>query len=183
MKKLKRVGLYGLSGVGKSSTIQQLVSDTDDVFHMDGTAFILQASNLSLDEFKRCPESLKHQYREQAIDLAFKHQNRINKHFLTAGHLAFPDVSGSINSVMTDKDKQFYTEFIYMDLPAELIYNRQQNDPNKKRNYSFDVITNWLTFEKNELTRVCEEENIPLYLLKETDMDLCIKFINKVIKS
>ena len=82
---------------------------------------------------------------------------------------------------MTEKDKTFYTDYIYLNLPAETILQRQQNDRDKKRNYSARTISNWVAFELQELKQFCKKQNLNLHILQTTDSKECVDFISNYI--
>jgi hypothetical protein len=118
-----------------------------------------------------------------------KHENRAfpasfqkcpvvwSKHIIIDGHLVFAKGENEFENVMTEKDKIFYTDYIYLNLPTESILQRQQNDRDKKRNHSAKTITNWVAFELQELKQFCDNNSLNLRILETTDNKECVEFI------
>lgn len=178
---LKRIGLYGISGVGKTTLLKEITGRTDQIVWFEGAKLVLEAAGLSLDSFKKLSEKEKYVFREKAIDIAFARQLQVQKSIIIDGHLAFATGECQYENIMTENDKSFYTQFIYLELDPEIVMQRQQNDLTKKRVYSRDTIANWIAFEKQELEMVCKENNIPLCVVKNESYEHCIEVILNAI--
>lgn len=181
MNHLKRIGLYGISGVGKTTVLKEVSTRTDHIIWLEGAKLIMEAACLSLDEFKRLSVNDKYKFREKAIDIAFARQVSDQKSVIIDGHLAFATNESLFENIMTEKDKTFYTQFIYLEVDPLVVLQRQQNDLNKKRIYSLETIANWIEFEKQELEQACIENNIALHILKNESLDNSVDFILKAI--
>jgi len=130
-----------------------------------------------LEQFKKLSDTEKYFLREKAIDKAFEIQTKESKHIIIDGHLVFAKGEIEFENVMTEKDKTFYTDYIYLNLPTETILQRQQNDSAKKRNHSAKTISNWVAFELQELKQLCKKHNLNLHILQTTDNKECVEFI------
>lgn len=183
MHTLKRIGFYGVSGVGKTTTLSIFSKCQSNTIWLEGTELVLEAANLSLPEFKKLPESEKYFFREKAICRAFEIQKTENQHIIIDGHLAFPKNENDFEDVMTEMDKIFYTDFIYLKLSPKIILGRQQNDILKRRNYSIETISNWIDFEVTKLQKVCFERNINLLTIESENTDDYVKSILKTINN
>lgn len=183
MHTLKRIGFYGISGVGKTTTLSIFSKRQSNTIWLEGTGLVLEAANLSLPEFKKLPESEKYFFREKAICKAFEIQRTENEHIIIDGHLAFPKSENNFEDVMTEMDKIFYTDFIYLKLNPEIILERQKNDIIKKRNYSIKTISNWIDFEITQLQKVCLKHNINLLTVESEDTNDYIEAILKTINN
>lgn len=182
MESLKRIGLYGVKGVGKttiSKEVNRLASNA--LVWLEGSRLVLEAAKVPLTEFKRLPEEKKHLFREQAIEKAIEVQLIENKHILIDGHLVFPKGEDEFENVMTDKDNLFYTDFVYLKFPPKVILQRQKDDLIKKRIYPLKTIKNWIEFEISELEKVCKSNKINLHILEDKSNSYCIDFILNLI--
>lgn len=177
MDTLKRIGLYGVSGTGKTTILKEVSKLTSDVIWLEGSRLVTEAAGLTLEQFKKLTEKEKYFFRESAIDRAFEIQRTENKHIIIDGHLVFVKGENEFENVMTLKDEIFYTDYIYLSLPAEVILQRQQNDSDKKRNYSATTIANWAAFELQELKQFCDKRNLNLHILQTVDKNECVEFI------
>ncbi|HRI33064.1 MAG TPA: ATP-binding protein [Saprospiraceae bacterium] len=184
MQSLKRIGLYGVSGTGKTTILKRLMQLTSSVIWLEGASLVLDAAKLTLDEFKRLPEIEKYHFREMAILNALEIQRSQKQHIIIDGHLAFAKGENEFENVMTEKDKEFYTDFIYLKLSAGTVLERQRSDFVKKRDFSLDTIIKWTEFELSELNIVCRIRNINLHIIESENNQYCVDFIiNKLINS
>ncbi len=177
MGNLKRIGLYGVSGTGKTTILKEVSKLTSNVIWLEGSQLVINSAGLTLEQFKKLSETEKYFYREKAIDKAFEIQMKEGKHIIIDGHLVFAKGESEFENVMTEKDKTFYTDYIYLNLPTETVLQRQQNDSNKKRNYTAKTISNWVAFELQELKQFCNKHNLNLHILQTTDSKKCVELI------
>ena len=181
MNKLKRIGLYGISGTGKTTILKEVANATSNLIWLEGSRLVTDAEGLTLEEFKKLSDSEKYFFREKAIERAFEIQTKENKHIIIDGHLVFVKGETEFENVMTKADAIFYTDYIYLNLPTEIILQRQQNDTERKRNHNANTISNWTAFELNELKLFCNNNNLPLHILETADTKQTVDFICKYI--
>lgn len=180
--KLKRVGVYGISGTGKTSIVKLVEKYSDNTIWLEGSRLVLEAANMTLEEFKRqTTDDEKYAIRERAIKIAETIQAQEQKHIVLDGHLAFVNKNGVFENVMTNQDQLFYTHFIYLKLTPKVVWSRQQNDTSKKRNYSLQTIEEWMKFEEKELLNAAMTYNINFSLLENEDLDTCVSYVLSVI--
>lgn len=177
MGNLKRIGLYGVSGTGKTTILKEVSKLTSNAIWLEGSQLVINAAGLTLEQFKKLSDNEKNYFREKAIDKAFEIQKKEGKHIIIDGHLVFAKGENEFENVMTEKDKIFYTDYIYLNFPTETILHRQKNDRDKKRNHSEKTIKNWVAFELQELKLFCNNNNLKLHILETTDNNDCIEFI------
>jgi adenylate kinase len=182
MDNLKRIGLYGVSGTGKTTILKEVIKLTSNVIWLEGSQLIINAAGMTLEQFKKLNDKEKYFFREKAIDAAFEIQSKENKNIIIDGHLVFAKGENEFENVMTEKDKTFYTDYIYLNLQTEIILQRQQNDNNKKRIHSANTISNWVTFELQELKQFCHDHNLNLSILQSIDKKECVEFICNYVK-
>lgn len=181
MSWLKRIGFYGVSGSGKTTILKSLMPFTSNTIWLEGAAQVLKAAQLPLSDFKKLSALEKYHFRAMAITNALQLQTENKHHIIIDGHLAFASGENEFEKVMTEHDKQFYTDFIYLKLSPTIILERQQQDLSRNRNYSLSTIHNWINVELEELHKVCTERNINLHILESEDNSICIQFILNII--
>jgi adenylate kinase len=181
MQWLKRIGFYGVSGVGKTTILKSLMPFTANTIWLEGAAQVLKAAQLTLHDFKKLSASEKYHFRTMAIANAFEIQTENKQHLIIDGHLAFANGENEFENVMTENDKRFYTDFIYLKLAPAVILERQQQDLSRNRNYSLSTIHNWIDFELKALQKVCTERNIVLHILESENNSTCIHSILKIL--
>lgn len=177
MNNYKRIGLYGVSGTGKTTimkAVSQLVTET---IWLEGSKLITNTAGLNLEFFKKLSDKEKYFYREKAIVAAEKIQNTQRKHIVIDGHMVFVKGEDNFENVMTDKDASFYTDYIYLNLPPEVIFERLQSDKSRVLKYTERVIKNWIDFELQEIVAFCKKQNVNLKILNSTNLNECVKAV------
>ncbi len=177
----RRVGLYGVSGCGKTTLLRDFIKTRDDYYWIEGSRAVLLPLNNDLDKFKKLSTEDKYIYREKAIDYAEEILEIEKKNIIIDGHYCFMKDKISYENVMTDKDRKFYTDFIYMDLRPELVLERQRKDKLKKRNYSLEQIKEWISFERSELKKECERCRIRFFTITGDDNISNIDMIKRIL--
>lgn len=177
MQKFKRIGLYGVSGTGKTTILKEVVKKVNKVIWLEGSKLISEAADMSLDEFKKLPFNEKYFFREKAIERAWEIQKEKKQHIIIDGHLLFAKGESEFENVMTEKDADFYTEYIYLKLPAQVVMERIQNDKKRNRDYSLTTIYRWAEAELKQLSAFCSERNIPLTVLSTEDLRESVNFL------
>lgn len=182
MENLKRIGVYGISGAGKTTILEKVSKLTSNLKWLEGSKLILDVAGLELDKFKKLSEFKKYFYREKAINKAFEIQNREKINIIIDGHLAFPKGETGFENVMTKRDVIFYTDYIYLNLPPEIIFQRIQSDSLRKQNYSIKTLSNWAKFELRILKIFCKSHKLNLTILEAEDTQNTVNFICKYMR-
>jgi adenylate kinase len=183
MEALKRIGFYGVSGVGKTTILKEVRNVTSNVIWLEGSKLVINAAGVELSEFKKFSNAEKYFFREKAIESALEIQSTANKHVIIDGHLVFPKSETEFENVMTSQDASFYTDYIYLKLSPELILQRQENDTMRKRSYSSNTIANWIKFELLELEQFCNSARLPLHIIESADTKDAVEFICNIIEA
>lgn len=177
MQKFKRIGLYGVSGTGKTTILKEVVKKVDNAIWLEGSKLLSEAAEMPLEEFKKLNSKEKYVFREKAIEKAWEIQEEKNKHIIIDGHLVFAKGESEFENVMTEKDATFYTEYIYLKLPAQVVMDRIRNDKKRNTDYSVTTIYRWAEVELKQLSAFCSEKNIPLTILNKEDLQESVIFI------
>lgn len=183
MTRLKRIGLYGISGVGKTTLLQAIDLEQVQTIWLEGSRLVLESANLDLSEFKQLPESEKIYHRECAIARAFDIQQEAQKHIVIDGHLAFAKGPKEFENVMTQADRRFYTDFIYIELPPSIVFERQQGDAQRVRSFSVETLAAWIENEKQALIKACLETGANIHFLTDVTLQAGKQFIVDTINS
>ncbi len=115
-----------------------------------------------LAAFQKLDEEHKSHWREVAIDTIGKNCLASGKTAVVAGHFMFwqeGDQAGQ--RVYTRNDLNTFTNIIYLDIPAEIVAQRRQNDTLRSRSTaSVEHLRNWQKVEKIELRDLCRQHSI-----------------------
>lgn len=181
MTKIK-IGLYGISGVGKTTLLSSFVS-SNAITTIEGSTAIDKVTHGGLDVFKNLSAAEKTILREKAIHYLQEVHRNNKRHTIVGGHYSFPSTEG-FNTVWSHADAKFYDIIFYLHKPAHFILNQQVLDKSRIRNNTIEQITNWQFFEISEFSRVCRLEKIPFILLDGTKPDVTLKkkIVHKISK-
>ncbi|KAI0008584.1 uracil phosphoribosyltransferase-domain-containing protein [Xylariaceae sp. FL0662B] len=166
-KKATVVGLYGISGCGKSFLLNQLKQELgqEHFAFYDGSAMISTLVPGGLPVFKAMDEPRKKHWRGVAIDKVGEEAFDSGKTAIVAGHLTFwSNKENAAVPVYTENDLHTYTHILYLDIPTEIIAKRRQEDKERTRQYTpVEILHQWQSTEKNLLVDLCRNNNIPCW--------------------
>ena len=173
------VGLYGVSGCGKSHLLNQLeqkLGHTDFAFY-EGSKMIETTVPGGLEAFDGMEEPDQEHWRKRAIDRIGKECADSNKVGVVAGHFMFwPEEKQVGRPACTDRDLKVFTHILYLDVSAEIVAEHRHYDPKKIRPpASVHHLRNWQREEKIQLTNLCPQHGILLSLMtpRQGEMTLC----------
>lgn len=159
------VGIYGISGCGKTTLIEHLkksLGERDFAF-FDGSQILSSLVHGGLAAFKQKPDVEKAVYREitiQHIAGACQSSRRVG---IVAGHLTLWTGTGAME-VHTQADLETYTHILYLDTPAETIAEYRLNDRKRNRpEISVDDLRRWQWSEKSRAKTLCRHHGIMFF--------------------
>lgn len=162
-----RIGLYGVSGAGKTTIAKELNRLFHSLRYIDGSTVIDKVTPGGLIKFKQLPESQKISQRKKAIDWLNNLFKKERQHLIVTGHYSFwNDVTPSV--AWTSSDASFYDLIIYFESDPDLVLdrlNKKNNNDNDTKFKSCEV-NEWVSFEKKSLTRVCAENDIHFFTIR-----------------
>ncbi|KAG8665220.1 hypothetical protein FPOAC2_14133 [Fusarium poae] len=180
------IGLYGISGSGKSFLLEYLrqkLSPAEFIL-FEGSDKIASLIPGGLEAFHKLDAQDKSNLRGQAIDAIRKESLDSGRTAIVTGHLMFwkeQDASGQL--VYTSNDLATFTHIIYLNMPVGLISQRCLNDEQKHRIVmSHDHLRRWQETEISLLRNLCRENHILFCSIANADallpktMDLILHF-------
>lgn len=164
----KIVGIFGISGTGKSSLCREISSFDNNYAVFRGSEVIakLIPQGQKFDDFSIIE---KHRVR---LDVVKKIQHDAllsDKILLIDGHYCFIK-NDEIDIAWTEIDGRMYSAIFYLDLNADAVLLQHKNDKSRERLYSRDQIIKWLEIEKQGLEKVCKINNIPFFIINDSEI-------------
>ncbi|WP_252180117.1 ATP-binding protein [Endozoicomonas sp. 4G] len=159
-----RIGIYGVSGVGKTTLTQRLEKYSHSVQVIDGSRVIDAVSEGGLAVFKRKSLQEKAKDRFRAIDYFQSVFVKAEKHLVIAGHYSFLKVDG-FEDAWTDADADFYDVIFFLHKSPEAILLQCQSDVSRNRDFTLQQIEQWQVYEWQSLQAVCSANTIDLHQL------------------
>jgi phosphoserine phosphatase/uracil phosphoribosyltransferase/adenylate kinase len=156
------IGLYGISGSGKSFLLKQLQQKLDPAlfFLLEGSDKIASLVHGGLKAFHELDEEGKMHQRCQAIDAIKRESYDSGRSAIVTGHLALWE-SGSIQPIYTSNDLDAFTHIIYLDIPANVISQRRLNDDKRDRTgISPENLHQWQETEIAMMRELCRNHHI-----------------------
>jgi uracil phosphoribosyltransferase/adenylate kinase/phosphoserine phosphatase len=178
-KKAVVVGIYGIQGCGKTTLLNQLKEslDQEHFSFYDGSQKIANLVTGGLEAFKQLPEQKKVDWRQLAISTIGKESSDSGKVAIVAGHfMLWSEEKEAVENVYTKTDLNVFTHILYLDVPAEKVYEQRLRDSERRRPFiSVDNLKKWQEDEKTQLRRLCYQHGILLSFLSPDEM-----LVNKV---
>ncbi|TID18320.1 PRTase-like protein [Venturia nashicola] len=168
------VGIYGISGCGKSHLIKELrtalsVEDQDcpDFEYYDGSAIIARVTEGGLAAFQAMSPEKQNDHRKLAIDAIRQECADTGRIGVVAGHyMLYSDERQTPEIIATANDLSTFTHILYLDVPAETVAQRRRDDQNKQRGHlHVNRLQDWKVKEQKALRTVCRENNILFSIL------------------
>jgi uracil phosphoribosyltransferase/phosphoserine phosphatase/adenylate kinase len=163
------IGLYGVSGCGKTFLLNQLKTKFHDyktpIAFYDGSQVIDSVVPGGINTFLAAEDPEQKEWRRSAIE-SIKEKTRLSGGAaVVAGHFLLWDPQTQTgNAVYTENDLQTYTHILYLNVSSDVIYQRRRDDQKKARpQLSRENLERWQEAEKDELRQVCPRHDI-LYM-------------------
>lgn len=158
------IGLYGISGCGKTFLLKKLAQclGKEEFEFYEGSEKIDTLVPGGLSAFGGLSEDRKSYYRCRAIQEIARDALLKKRTAVVAGHYMFPnDSPTNLTSVWTASDAEIFTHIIYLAVPIEIVASRRLSDQTKARpSISSDDLLHWQDTEIKELRSICCNEGI-----------------------
>lgn len=169
---IKVIGLYGISGSGKSFILNDLkqILKLERFCFYEGSELIAEIVPGGLETFQEQDEQSKTRWRELAINKVREHCSKTRKTAIVAGHFMFwPEHQECGQVVYTKSARATYSHILYLNVPAQIIEQHCHNDMARRRQpASAAHLLKWQKSEQTQLRSLCREHNI-LFSLVSSD--------------
>ncbi|KAI1666422.1 hypothetical protein L13192_10106 [Pyrenophora tritici-repentis] len=173
MAKPTIIGLYGISGSGKSYLLNHVKTEialqAQGFAFYDGSEVLAHVTPGGLDSFKLLDAAAKQSRIEAALALITQTCLDRGETAVVAGHYMFwnPGVV-----VAVEKDWQTYTHIVYLDTDPGVIAQRISADLTRHRVVvDEEGLRSWQDKEKEDLRAICREKGILFTTLREKPGD------------
>jgi phosphoserine phosphatase/adenylate kinase len=165
------IGLYGVSGTGKTA-LCQMIEETSPLLKMvDGSALMDELIPGGLAAFKQMDAAEQYRQRERVLREIEARYRTAPYHTIVAGHYSFMKPDGRYEVAWTDADGDVYDLILCIDADANQIIEQCRIDTGRRRlQFSADQLQAWQTFELQNLETECMERNIPFARITEPDL-------------
>jgi uracil phosphoribosyltransferase/phosphoserine phosphatase/adenylate kinase len=168
------IGIYGISGCGKSYRLEQLKQDATlqaqrFVFY-DGSELIDKVTPGGLEAYKAMEKDQKDGYIEAALDRLSAECQANKKTAVVTGHCMLwnPKKEPKHLNVSTEKDWETYTHMIYLNVSPEVVAQRIEDDRTRTRMVTtVPELTDWQTKERIELGKMCWQRRVLFTTISE----------------
>lgn len=185
------VGIYGISGSGKSHILSQLREKHPEWRCLEGADVIeqaLEAKGQSFETFRTLDQDGKANIRNAAIHLIQAFRGVA----LVTGHCSFPahsvdDVESKISfeDVFTVGDGETYDFIYYLDTTADVVFQQRNADSSTAKRarpaLSVGAIEQWIEHEKATLKRECDSHGIQFETIQDLN-ELSVRLDERVIQ-
>ncbi|KAI1427763.1 uracil phosphoribosyltransferase-domain-containing protein [Xylaria sp. FL1777] len=162
------VGIYGIPGSGKTHLLHELEQrlGQENCKFYEGSHVIGSIVPGGLDEFRTSSEDGKSMWRQRAIEAIREDCVKSGKLGVVTGHFMFwPEGKETGQPVHTSRDWSTYTHILYLNVAAELISQRRQDDQRSRPEVSVNHLRKWQDTEMEEMRQLCRNHHILFFAL------------------
>lgn len=183
------LGIYGVSGCGKSYLAKQLKAQLDDSFvFYEGSDELAKRVSGDLDTFKQMDKDAQDVVRDQTIEGIRDECAAADKTGIITGHYMFwnantPSSGDGAQIAMTDVDKKIYTHILYLKTSPEIVVQQVAKDATRKR-HPFDAATiqECQTQEEQQLRSICQDNDILFATIRPDSLSQAVKYAQSTIQ-
>jgi adenylate kinase len=172
------VGIYGVSGCGKSYLVKQLEAKLgkEQFNFYDGSGMIAQIVPGGLEALQKLGAHERQRWRERAIDAIGKECADSGRVGIVAGHyILWLEGESEGEMVCSPNDLNTYTHILYLRVPPPIIAERRAADKQRARPpASVDHLHDWQEAEMTQLRNLCRHHGI-LFSMLSPDLNLLSK--------
>ncbi|CAB9526629.1 Inherit from ascNOG: Conserved hypothetical protein [Seminavis robusta] len=182
------VGLYGISGCGKSRALQDMKDERMEWRCLEGSQVIrdvLETQGRAMDDFQTSmTDGEKLATREEAA----KDIQEYPGVTIVAGHCSFPvekpDGTVAFEDVFSASDGETYDAIFYLVKPADLVAQQRRHDTGRARKeLSVQALTAWMEHETAHLREKCQQHGIYFEVVEQDTCDDCHQgLINRIVE-
>lgn len=173
------VGLYGISGSGKTFLLRRLSRLLDEKFFAfyEGSEVIASSIEGGLSVFHTLEEEQKIRQRAHAIERIKKECVQSGKTAIVTGHFTlWAEEQKAGHPVYTRNDMDTYTHIVYIDIPPDQIRQNRAVDTERHRpDISIEHLDKWQQDEKVQLRDQCYDNGVLFLLLHSEPTDLYLR--------
>jgi len=158
------VGVFGVTGVGKSTLLDHHVQAFPSDRHIGGSSVIKALiAPASVGEFDSWPEAEQARIRRQAIANLRVERDRTGGNLLVAGHFSLRNrSSGILEPVLTDEDHGFFDALVLLDGEAERVLAQTSGDRRPRHGQGLDAVREHLAFERALAATTAGHMGVPM---------------------
>lgn len=172
------IGLYGISGCGKTTLLEQVKQRLgEEYFHFeDGSGRLNKLVPGGIDAFQTLNELAKSRYRKQAIEAIGQECAHTGRIGMVAGHLLLREQGGP-QSVWTHSDENIYTHMFYLDVSPEVVEERRKKDTKERKHVELEDLRKWQEEEKTALGNLCYKHSILFSTVVDPPLEPALELI------
>lgn len=178
------LGIYGVSGCGKSCLAKQLKAQLPDSFvFYEGSDELAKRVPGGLEAFKQMGKDAQDLVRDETIEGIRDDCTISGKTGIITGHYMFWNANtlpsdANAQVAMTEVDKKIYTHILYLMTDPETVVQQVAQDATRKRHH-FDAATihEWQTQEEQQLRSICQNNDILFATIRPDFLPQAIKYV------
>ncbi len=167
------IGLYGISGVGKTSLCKEIERISPLFKLIDSSVFMDKIIPGGIEMFKKMSPPDKYRYREMVIREIDRRYRGETFHTIIAGHYCFLKSDGSYEVAWTNADSEVYDMFFCIRSEVAVLQKQRSCDNSKNRKcFSNDELEKWQENEIKGLAFECSKRGTPFLTLTSGELGL-----------
>lgn len=163
------VGVFGVSGIGKSTLLDAHVAQHPSDQHIGGSSIVKQIiAPHSTRELDSWPLERQVAVRDESIRRLRALRHDTPRVLLVAGHFTLRNrVSGELESILTAEDHAFFDALVHIDAPAEAVLAQSSGDARKRHGQTLAQVQAHLEFEREVAQQTAAHMQVPMVRIAE----------------
>lgn len=158
------VGVFGVTGVGKSTLLDRHVEACPWDRHVGGSSVIKALiAPASVRDFDRWPQVEQTSIRRRAIVELRRMRDRTEGALLVAGHFSLRNrASGILEPVLTDEDHDFFDALVLLDGEPHRVLEQTAGDSRPRHGQALEAVREHLAFERALAASTVARMKVPM---------------------
>jgi len=167
------VGVFGVTGVGKSTLLDRHVATYPADRHVGGSPVIRALiAPASVHDFDGWSDAAQARIRRKATAQLRVMRDCTRGALLVAGHFSLRNrVTGSLEAVLTEQDHGFFDALVLLDGKAPRVLSQTVKDPRPRHGQELDAIQEHLDFERTLAATTAAHMSVPVLSITTPSLD------------
>jgi adenylate kinase len=167
------VGVFGVTGIGKSTLLDAHVARTPSDRHVGGSsvvkAIIAPHTVWDLDGW---PPERQEAVRGESIRRLRLMRAETPRHLLVAGHFSLRNrTSGALESILTSDDHAFFDALVHVDGTADAVLAQTGRDSRQRHGQDLESVLAHLAFERSLADTTARQMGVPMVRISAPSLE------------
>jgi|GEM_PF-6724555 len=173
------VGVFGVTGVGKSTLLDAHVERVPTDRHVGGSSVIKSIiAPHSVRDLDGWPPERQEEVRRESIRRLRAMRRDVPGRLLVAGHFSLRNRStGELEPILTDEDHGFFDALVHLDSTAVVVLGQTSKDSRRRHAQSLEAIEEHLVYERTLAQATASLMGVPLLRISAPTIEARLRYL------